>query len=208
MNITAIPHHKLTQFDIYNVAEEAPGAYALFNGDKKLLYLTWTDSLAKLLTKHLAVNERNPELRGKAKEFAVYECAIENEFIVLHDDIIDQLGELPILTTGIPEGSKYSGGGKAETEHRIDALIAKAQTEFKADNIEEAYRLMKTGEAAGNGVTDYHIFMGQLMAVKGFNDAIAHYEKAAEADPVSPQGIKAAALAERCQDLVVGFKKL
>lgn len=202
------PHFKLTQFDIYDNAEEIPGAYGLINNDGKLLFISWSSSLAQSLMKHLSVNERNAALRGKAKNFIVYKCPIEEEFIPLFDKIVEQLGELPIIPECIPEGSKYFGKDKPDTEHQIDVLVAKARAEFKADNIDGAFSLMFSAKDNGEGVPDYHNFMGQLTAVRGFMQAIEHFEKAAEADPVSSVGIQSAALAERCYDLLVGFRKL
>ena len=202
------PHFKLTQFDIYDNSEESPGAYGLINIDGKLLYLSWSPTLSKLLMKHLLVNERNAALRGKAKEFTIYKCSSKAEFIPLFEKIVEQLGELPLLAESIPEGSRYFGKDKPETEHQIDVLVAKARAEFKADNVDNAFNLMISAETKGEGVTDYHNFMGQLIAVRGFMQAIEHFEKAAEADPVSPSGIQAAALAERCYDLLAGFRKL
>jgi SRSO17 transposase len=198
----------LTQLDVYDNAEEKPGAYGLLNNDGKLLYLAWSTSLAQALMKHLSVHERNPALRGKAKSFTIYKCLTEKEFISLFDKIVEQLGELPLIAESIPRGSKYFGKDKPDTEHQIDVLIARARAEFKADNVDEAFNLMVSAQSKGEGVPDYHNFMGLLTAVKGFMQAIKHFEKAAEAEPTSSAGIQAAALAERCYDLLVGFKKL
>jgi tetratricopeptide (TPR) repeat protein len=198
---------KLTQFDIYDNAEEGPGCYGLFTENDRLLYLAYSENLPQSLMKHLPVNERNSEIRGKAKLFAIYPCKNQDDFIGIFDEITESRGELPAVHSCIPEGSKYAGKEKATAEYEIDVLVAKARAEFQKDNVDEAFRLMSSHRKSGEGIAEFHLFFGQLLAVRGFEEAIKQFEKAVEKDPMSQSGMQAAALAERCSDLLVGFKK-
>ena len=79
---------------------------------------------------------------------------------------------------------------------------------MESHNTDKAIELLHQARPLGEGYAEYHLVLGQLIAIKGFLDAIEEFEKAAEIDPTSPFGIKAAALAERCYDLLVGFRNL
>ncbi len=198
---------KLTQFDVFQNATQGPGAYALFDAQGGLIWVTWTEDLSQQLMKHLPANERAPHLRGKAKSFCVFKCDLQAEFSPFFDRLVEQTGLLPSEKECIPEGSRFFGSEAPAEQQNVQALLAKVRKEYEADNVDGALQLLLQAGQAGEGVVDFHLLCGQLMAVKGFKSAIKQFEKAAELAPTKPSGIKAAALAERCYDLLVGFQK-
>ena len=198
---------KLTQFDVFQNADQGPGAYALFNAEGGLVWVTWVEDLSQQLMKHLPANERAAHLKGKAKTFCVFSCDSNSEFPAFFDRLVEQTGLLPSEKACIPEGSRFFGSQEPAAHQEIQALLAKVRKEYEADNVDGALQLLLQAGQSGEGVVDFHLLCGQLMAVKGFKSAIKQFEKAAELAPTKPSGIKAAALAERCYDLLVGFQK-
>ncbi len=200
--------YKLTQFDVFQNAGQESGAYALFDGTGILVFVAWSHDLSQILLKHLPANERDPRLRDKTKLFGVFSCGEETDFPAFFDTLIEQTGVLPSVRDCIPEKSRWFGSEEPAEQQQVHALVAKAQKLFKADDAEGAVALLEKAPVEGNTFPDYHVLYGQIIAVQGFNKAIEQFEKAAELDPTSASGLKAAALAERCYDLLVGFKKV
>lgn len=200
--------HKLTQFDVFGNAPGGPGAYALLDEGGAVVWVAWAPDLSQQLMKHLPANERQEDLKGRAKSFCVLRCDDEATFTAFFDGFVEKVGTLPLVRSCVPEGSRYAGHeGEADTG-QIDVLLARVRQEAAAENLDGALKLLATAAAAGAKVPDYHVLVGQLTALKGFTTAIEHFEQAAELDPTSPAGLKAAALAERCYDLIVGFQKI
>jgi len=199
---------KLTQFDVFQNAPQGPGAYCLCDGEGKLVYVAWTEDLSQQLMKHLPANERNPDLKGKAKQFRVVQCEDAASFVGVFDGIVERTGMAPSVRSCIPEGSRFTGGEGPAAQLDVQALLAKVERMYAAEDVDGALQALLQAGTAGEGVVEYHLLCGKLMAVKGFLSAVKQFEQAAVLDPTSPGGIKAAALAERCQDLLVGFQKI
>ena len=200
--------HKLTQFDVFDNAPAGPGAYALLDEGGAVVWVAWAGDLSQRLMKHLPANERQEDLKGKPLTFCVLPCDDETKFTALFDVLVEKVGSLPLLRSCVPTNSRYAGQeGEADTG-QIEVLLARVRQEATAENYDGALQLLMKAKGAGARVPDYHVLVGQIVAVKGFKTAIEHFEQAAELDPTSPAGLKAAALAERCYDLIVGFQKI
>jgi len=203
--------YELSQLGVFQNAPEDSGIFTLHDAQGTIVYMEYAQNIAQRLQRHVPRNQMNLELKQQAKQFSFFITTDQGMLVKLFDRFVDKHGHYPVCMKTAPEGSAFADNPAAAinvltTQEQVlefrdnvkagtataSQLVKLARQNISAGHAEKALQLLTQAKNEGTEDAVLHLLMGHVLLLKGRQQAVEQWQRAAALDPRGKAGTKAA----------------
>ena len=218
--------YKLNQLGVFQNAPEEGGLYSLLDNSGVIVFMGHAENISQSLQNHLPRNEMNREIKSRARFFSFFVGAAPEKLSKLFDAFVKKHGHFPLAMKLPPHGSEFTedpslkGRFVQSTQEQVlefrkdfkagtatpAQLIKLARQNLSKGHAEKAMELLHRAKDEGNEDALLHLLLGHVLLLKGRQQAIQQWQKAASLDPRGRAGKKADELIKQYMRIIENQK--
>ena len=217
--------YELSQLAVFQNAPEEAGLFSLHDKNGVIVYMEYANNIAQRLQMQVPRNQRNYDLKAHAKTFSFFITQDTQMLVKLFDGFVQKHGHYPICMKSAPPGSAFTQNPAAainvmttqeqvlEFRQNVKAgtatpgqLVKLARQNLTKGHAEKALQLLERAKGEGNEDAILHLLLGHVLLLKGRQQAIQQWQRAAELDPRGKAGRKAGDLIKQYMRVIADQK--
>ena len=217
--------YELNQLGVFQNAPEEAGLFSLHDKNGTIVFMDYANNISQKLQNHIPRNQMNFDIKAHAKFFSFFITADTSMLVRLFDGFVQKHGHYPICMKNAPDGSTFTQNPAAainimttqeqvlEFRQNVKAgtatpgqLVKLARQNLTKGHAEKALQLLERAKLEGNEDAVLHLLLGHVMLLKGRQQAIQQWQRAASLDPRGRAGKKASDLIKQYMRVIADQK--